>query len=190
MPATRERPEETREASMSLFAGVPDDDGARLAFAVEAMRELSSRADPGAMTRAYAARMRRVLPTDRLVFLDRRGLRPPACRVVPSSTRLEGAGPGRGEGNPLVLEGGLLGDLLDGDEPRLVDQLEVAAGDPGAGYLAGQSSLLALSLYDGGVAAEMVVAMRREPAAFRREQLPELVWLANLFGCATRNDGH
>ena len=46
----------------------PTTTGARLAFAVEAMRELSTRADPGAMTRAYAARMRRVLPTDRLVL--------------------------------------------------------------------------------------------------------------------------
>jgi len=37
------------------------------------------------------------------------------------------------------------------------------------------------------VALNMVVLMRKEPAAFQREQFPMWVWMSNLFGRATHN---
>jgi sigma-B regulation protein RsbU (phosphoserine phosphatase) len=48
-------------------------------------------------------------------------------------------------------------------------------------------SLVAVPLFDKGTALNMVVLMRQAPAAFRREALPEHVWMANLFGRATHN---
>src|SRR5262249_14012835 len=54
-------------------------------------------------------------------------------------------------------------------------------------YFAGQRSLVAIPLYDQGVALNMVIVMRKEPGAFAKEQVPELVWMSNLFGRATSN---
>src|SRR5437762_9568545 len=48
-------------------------------------------------------------------------------------------------------------------------------------------SLIAVPNYDQGVALNMVVLMRKEPAAFQREQFPMWVWMSNLFGRATHN---
>ena len=44
-----------------------------------------------------------------------------------------------------LLEGGLLGDLIYGDEPRLIDDITplLAADDPAIEYLAGFRSLMA-----------------------------------------------
>jgi sigma-B regulation protein RsbU (phosphoserine phosphatase) len=85
------------------------------------------------------------------------------------------------------LDGGVLGRLIYGDEPVVIDHLEVGPDDPAAEYFAGMGSLAAIPLYDQGVALNMVVLMRKEPGAFRREFLPEHVWMANLFGRATSN---
>ena len=87
----------------------------------------------------------------------------------------------------MLLEGGLLGELIYDDEPRIIDHLQVAAGDPGAEYLDGQRSLIATPMYDRGEGLNMVVVTRSEPAAFNRERFPEWVWLSNLFGRATHN---
>jgi sigma-B regulation protein RsbU (phosphoserine phosphatase) len=86
-----------------------------------------------------------------------------------------------------VLAGGLLAELIYGDQPRFLNDVRIAADEPAADYLAGHRSLLAVPLYDQGVALNMVVLLRREPAAFNPEQFPELVWLSNLFGRATHN---
>src|SRR5260370_37788356 len=48
-------------------------------------------------------------------------------------------------------------------------------------------SLIAVPNYDQGLALNMVVLMRKEPAAFQREQFPMWVWMSNLFGRATHN---
>src|SRR5437762_14384255 len=48
-------------------------------------------------------------------------------------------------------------------------------------------SLIAVPNYDQGVALNMVVLKRKEPAAFQREQFPMWVWMSNPFGRATHN---
>jgi sigma-B regulation protein RsbU (phosphoserine phosphatase) len=159
----------------------------RLAIVVETMREISLQTDPEAMVRTYAQKVRQLLPADRRLSLSRRDLSAPRVRITRSTTWKEYINPWQERDRLPVLDGGLLGELIHGDEPRLIDDLQVHAGDPAAEYLAGQRSLLAIPLYDQGVALNMVVIMRKDPAAFRREQFPELVWLSNLFGRATNN---
>jgi sigma-B regulation protein RsbU (phosphoserine phosphatase) len=46
---------------------------------------------------------------------------------------------------------------------------------------------MAIPMYDQGVALNMVVMLRTGPAAFPKDQFPELVWLSNLFGRAASN---
>jgi sigma-B regulation protein RsbU (phosphoserine phosphatase) len=159
----------------------------RMAAIVETMREMSQQTDPQAMVRAYGARMRRLLPSDRRLSLSRRNLQPPRYCITRSSLWPDEVNPWKDRDRLPVLEGGLLGELIYGDAPRLIEDLQIAADDPAAEYFAGQRSLLALPLFDQGVALNMVVLLREEPAAFDPLQFPELVWLSNLFGRATHN---
>ena len=75
--------------------------------------------------------------------------------------------------------------MIYGDEPHVIDDLNVSDDDPAAAYLAGHRSLMAIPVYDQGVALNMVVLLRKKPAAFPGQEIPELVWLTNLFGRAT-----
>ena len=46
--------------------------------------------------------------------------------------------------------------------------------------------MTAIPLFDQGIAMNMVVVMRKEPFAFRRNVLAEHVWVSNMFGRATQ----
>jgi phosphoserine phosphatase RsbU/P len=159
----------------------------RLAFIVETMRDMSRQSDPQAMVRAYGMRMRQLMHTDRTVSMSRRDLSPRKYRITRSSLWKEEVNPWRDKDLLPVLEGGLLGELIYGDEPRIIDEIQMAPEDPAAEYFAGMRSLIAVPNYDQGVALNMVVLMRKEPAAFQREQFPLWVWMSNLFGRATHN---
>lgn len=158
-----------------------------MALIIDMMREMSRQTEPQAMVRAYGARARQLTPADCRLSLSRRDLAAPQYRITRSSTWTEEVNPWKDKDRLPLLNGGLLSELIYGDEPRLIDDLEVAADDPAAAYLAGQRSLMAIPMFDRGVSLNMVVIMRREAAAFDREQFPQLVWLSNLFGRATHN---
>lgn len=158
----------------------------RLALIVDMMKELSLQTDPQQMVENYVRRMQQLLPVDRRISLSRRGLRWPQYRV----TRFSGweeINPWKNGDQLPVWSGGLLAELIYGDAPRLIADLQVSADDPAYELLAGQRSLIALPLYDQGVALNMVVATRAQPHAFSPEDLPERLWMANLFGRATQN---
>lgn len=172
------------EPAVSLFQG---DSTRRLELIVDMMREMSLETDPQAMVRGYGARVRELMPIDRFVALSRRDLEPPKYRITRSSTWDKEVNPWKDKASLPVLDGGLLGDLLYGDEPRIIDDLEVSPDDPAAPYFEGMRSLIAAPHFDRGRALNMVVSMRKEPAAFSHDQFPEWVWLNNLFGRATQN---
>jgi sigma-B regulation protein RsbU (phosphoserine phosphatase) len=159
----------------------------RLALIVDMMRDISRQTDPQEMVRSYGKRLRQLLPLDGSVSLSRRGLAAPQYRITRSTTWREPVNPWKQKDRLPLLAGGLLAELIYGDEPRVIDRLDVPADDPAAAYLTGFQSLLAIPLFDQGVALNMVILLRREPAAFVREQLPDVVWQSNLFGRATSN---
>jgi sigma-B regulation protein RsbU (phosphoserine phosphatase) len=159
----------------------------RMNLIVQTVREMSRQTDPQAMVRAYGARVRQLLPMDRMVGLSRRDLERPKYRVTRTDLWKDEINPWTNQESLPVLEGGLLGDLIYGDEPRIIDDIRLEKGDPGEKYFAGQRSLVAVPLYQKGVALNMVIWMRRQPEAFDRERFPEWVWLSNLFGQATHN---
>jgi sigma-B regulation protein RsbU (phosphoserine phosphatase) len=159
----------------------------RMALIVETMREMSCQTDPQAMVRVFGKRARELLPIDRNVSLSRRGLNPPQYCITRSSTWLSEVNPWKEKERLPVLSGGLLGELIYGEQPRIIDQIEIPPDDPAAEYFAGQRSLMAIPTFDQGIAVNMTVLMRAEPAAFSYEQFPEWVWFSNLFGRATHN---
>lgn len=170
-----------------FFEITPRNWRARLTISVDVMRELSRYTDPDEMYHVFARRMSQLYPTSRQVSLTRQGLERPKVRVTRFNLWEERVNPFREPDRLPVLDGGLLADLIYGDEPRVIDDLVLRPDDPAAEYLAGQRSLLAIPLFEDGVATNMVVVTREEPAAFPREQVPELVWMTNLFGRAIQS---
>jgi sigma-B regulation protein RsbU (phosphoserine phosphatase) len=176
---------------MNESVGVLDDVGydwrERLDIIVAMMREMSTQTDPQEMRRAYTERIRRLLPVDASLSLSRRDLDRPRFRITRSSLWKEDINPWKEKGRLPLLQGGLLAELIYGDQPRLFDDLEVPADDPAWAYLTGFRSLAAIPMYDQGAGLNMVLLLRHEPAAFSREQFPQVVWMSNLFGRATLN---
>lgn len=164
-----------------------DEDTRRLLHIVDMMRDMSRHTDPQEMVRSYAKRIQVVRPMDGRVSLSRRGLRSPEFRVTRSTTWQEDINPWKEKDRLPLHQGGLFAQLLYDDEPRIIDDLQIAGDDPAAPYLVGNRSLAAIPMFDQGVALNMVVLLRKEPQSFARSDLPELVWLSNLFGRATNN---
>ena len=161
---------------------------ARLDLVVETVRSISSQTDPEAMVREYGKRLDRLMPhIDRFVSLSRRDLRAPHYRVTRSDLWKESVNPWKQKDRLPVLSGGLFGDLLYGDEPRLIQNFSIADDDPAQEYFAGMRSLLASPLYDGGQALNMVVIMRADADGFDPNFFPDWVLMSNLFGRATHN---
>ena len=158
----------------------------RLAVTVEVMRELSMVTDPQAMNQIYTRRMVELFPTTRQISLSRRKLEYPFVRITRSSTWPTEINPWKEPHRLPLLKGGLFAELLYGNEPRIVDCIDLEPGDPAAEYLEDQESLIAIPLFDGGEAMNMVVATREEAYAFPPERFPDLVWMSNLFGRATQ----
>ena len=178
----------SRQLNFIASDDMPDD--RRLAFFVDMVRELSSQTDPQAMVQAYGRRMAQVVRRDRYISLSRRGLERPKYRVTRSSLwdeRDEAVNPWRDKDRLPTFDRGLLGELIYADEPRILDDVTPDPDDPGFVFLEGMRSLVAIPLYDRGVALNMVVLLSRKPGAFPREALPQQVWMSNLFGRATHN---
>src|SRR5262245_23207784 len=102
----------------------------RLAIVVQMMREISSETDPQAMVRAYGARMRQLRPYDGFLALSRRNLPAHQYRITRSSKWKEEINPWKQKHLLPVLEGGLLGKLIYGDEALIIDDLDVDPDDP------------------------------------------------------------
>ncbi len=164
-----------------------DDWCQRLNAIVHTMREMSRQTDPQEMVRAYARRMQQLLPVDCRISLSRRDLKHPSVRVTRFSQWEEDINPWKESERLPVLSQGLLSELIYGDVPRIIDDLELSSDDPSHPFLAGQRSLMALPLYDQGESLNMVVLGRKTPQGFDQDELPERVWMANLFGRAAQN---
>lgn len=159
----------------------------RLSAVMEMMREMSRQTDPQLMVQQYAARMKRFRRIDRSISLSRRDLQAPLVKITRSTAWEETVNPWKEPDKLPVINGGILSELIYGDEPRIIEDFSVSPDDPAARYLEGFSSLVAIPLLDQGVALNMVVHLRRESGTFDPELLPEHVWTANLFGRATNS---
>ena len=157
----------------------------QMAFVVATMREMSSQTDPYEMGRAYARRVRTLVPADGSLSISGRDLAAPYFRVTRSSRWTEEINPWKQKDRLPLLQGGICAELLSGDEPRLFDDFHVSADDPAFEYLDGFRSVAAIPMYDRGKTVNMVLLLRRESAAFPPEQFPQIVWMSNLYGRAT-----
>ncbi len=158
----------------------------RLALNVEAMREMSRETDPQKIVQIYGSRMREFTQADGMVALSRRDLEKPKYRITRSSLWGLDVDPWKAR-TKLILESGILGEVLYGEEPVIIDDFVPDPNDPAYEHLEGKKSLAAVPLYEKGVGMNMIVLLHNEPNAFNREMFPEYVWMSNLFGRATHN---
>jgi phosphoserine phosphatase RsbU/P len=157
----------------------------RLSKITEMMREMSQQTDPEEMVRSYGKRARELFPMDRRISLSRRGLRFPEYRITRSSTWKTEINPWKEKDRLPLFKGGLLADLIYGNETVLIDDLNLDPEEPAIEYLFGFRSMLAIPMYDQGEGLNMVLLLLEQPNAFSQDYVPDIVWQANLFGRAT-----
>lgn len=170
-----------------LLGNMDGDWRERLQVIVDTMRRMSSQTEPQAMVREYSVRMRELVPGDCMLSITRRGLDAPRYRIARDSRWDEQPNPWRERHRLPVLEGGLLGELIYGDEPQIIQELDLDPAGPDYPYLQGMGSLFAVPVYDRGEAMNMVILLREDRHGFDEELAPEMVWTSNLFGRATHN---
>jgi len=160
---------------------------ARLDDIYEMMHEMSLQTDPQEMVRAYGRRVTHLFPSERRISLSRRELKRPEFRVTRYSEWTDEINPWKQKERLPLLRGGLFADLIYANKPVIIDEIDLAPGDPAAPYLKGQRSLTAIPMLDGGEALNMIISTSTEPAGFDKEKFPDTYWLTGLFGRATNN---
>ena len=142
--------------------------------------ELSRSTDPQEMYAVFAARMAQLFPVSQHLTISRE-LRQPDYRVARFSQWENPVNPWKEQHRLPIHNGGLLAELLYGDQPAVIDKLNVDPDDPAAEYFAGQRSLLAIPHFDNGIAQTMVIITRDDTDTFPREGVADLMLLSNLF---------
>ncbi|MFM7148841.1 MAG: PP2C family protein-serine/threonine phosphatase [Gemmataceae bacterium] len=159
----------------------------KLHFIVEMMKEMSMQTDPQVMRSAYTQRVHKLIPVDGSLSLSRRDLHQPQYRITRYTGWNKDINPWTEKDRLPLMEGGILSELIYSDHPRLIDDLRIEKDDPALPYLEGMKSLAAVPLYDQGEGLNMVVLLRKEESAFDAESFPQLVWMSNLYGRATKS---
>jgi sigma-B regulation protein RsbU (phosphoserine phosphatase) len=151
------------------------------------MREMSLHMDPQEMVRAYARRVREILPNDGIVSVSRRGLDAPWYKVSRASVWKYQPDPWKEAHLLPKYNHGLLGKLLYADKPVILHDLRLEPDDPAIELLDGATSIAAIPQYDGGLGLNMIFVLWKDRVPFDPERFPELVWQTNLFGRAVSN---
>jgi sigma-B regulation protein RsbU (phosphoserine phosphatase) len=146
------------------------------------MRSMSTFTDPQQMVTEYGKRIRMLMGNDGTVSLSRRGLEAPWYRITRSWAFQDSIDPWRQKDRLPLLDKGILGQMLYADSPQIINDFRADPADPAYEHLAPFRSLMFMPQYDNGVATNMVVSGRRDPNAFKPDQMPVLLWMSNLFG--------
>lgn len=158
----------------------------RLDAVVDVVRQISLQTDPQAMVSMYRRRSAEIHGFAHSLSLSRRGLNHPHFRITRSTTWTEEINPWKQPDRLPLLSGGILAELIYGDEPRLLHGVTIGHDDPAHAYLRDARAIQALPIYDEGVALNMVVRYAPHASAFDHADFPEAVLRANLFGRATK----
>ncbi len=159
----------------------------RLAMIDEMVREISLQNDPQEMITIFRKRTASLYGDDASISLSRRELEPPQYRITRDSRWKENINPWQQKDRLPLLEGGVLAELLYGDQPQIVSDVRIDKNDPAYEFLKDIRSLMAIPIYDGGTALNMVVRLSSVPNTFDHADLTDALCTTNLFGRATNN---
>lgn len=167
--------------------GVFPDREARLQAVVEMMREVSLQNDPAELVRIYGTRMHEFVRSAGFISVSRRGLKAPEVRITRASKWTEAVDPWSQRDKLPFVRTGLLAELIYANQPRFIEPLHLTPDDPIHDYCPNPVSLVFIPHYDQGEAINGVIHFFDRPGAFQIEDLPEFVWMSNLFGRAVNN---
>jgi phosphoserine phosphatase RsbU/P len=158
---------------------------------VDLMRELSTLTDPQEAAELYGNGLDKLnlVPSDRYLSLSRRDLKSPQFRITRNTSWTIHPNPWKERDQLPLLSGGLLADILYSDQPAIIDDLpaRLAKTDPAYDYLHDMKLLVALPHFDNGRSINAGVLLQKEAAGFPLEDIPMMIWQANLWGRATLN---
>ncbi len=163
----------------------------QLKLIVDMMRDLSKVDDPQAAAVLYGERLRMLglLPISARVSVSRRNLQKPFYRITRSSKWTEQIDPWKETDRLPMFSCGLLGELVYSDEPAVIENLpdRLKEDDPGIDYLRGYELLVSAPQFEDGESLNSNVMLVKNAADFPLEQIPNLVWMSNLWGRGVLN---
>lgn len=160
-----------------------------LAIVDRTMKAISGVIDPEELVDVYWEGIGELLPVVEYVALSRRDVAPPFYLVTRSTRFTERLNPWTQRDRLPRLSGGLLGELVYGNRPVVIDDLtaRLTADDPGRFYLQGYEPLIALPQYDDGQGLNVTAMLLPPGAAHDPAMIPMLHWQGGLFGRGTQN---
>jgi len=153
------------------------------------MKAISGVTDPEKLIEIYWDGIGELVSVEDYVAVSRRHTQPPEYLVTRSSRFTEHFNPWKQREQLPRLRGGLLGEILYGNRPVVIEDLpaRLAADDPARFYLEGFQSAVALPQYDGGEGLNLTVMLFPAGADINHKMIPMMHWQGGLFGRGTQN---
>lgn len=99
------------------------------------MKSVSGISDPQEMVNVYGDAVDHLFPVDDWMAVSRRGLEFPSYRITRSSKYDRDFNPWKQRDELPILSGGLLGEVVYGNKPYVIEDLRVAKSDPAYEFL-------------------------------------------------------
>jgi sigma-B regulation protein RsbU (phosphoserine phosphatase) len=153
------------------------------------MKAISGVIDPQELVETYWSGVGELIKIEDYVAVSRRNVAAPFYLITRSSRFTEQFNPWTQRDRLPRLSGGLLGEIVYGDRPLVIDDLpsRLADDDPAKFYLEGFQSLVALPQYDSGEALNATVMLIPPGSDVDHAMIPTLHWQGGLFGRGTQN---
>jgi len=155
-------------------------------------RELSSATEPTEVQRIFSRGLRSINPIDGYLSLSCRGLEPGEYRITRRT--LDAASINAAPGDPWrdfnslpVHRGGILGELIQDESPKLLVDLRIEDDPVLESALAPFGTLMAMPLFDQGRALNWAVTLKHDRAGYTVSELEDAILRSNLVGGTVRN---
>ena len=160
-----------------------------LAIVDRTMRAISGVTDPEELVNVYWQNIGELISFDHYLALSRRDVDPPGYLVTRSSRFTEDFNPWTQRDRLPRLTGGLLGEIIYGDGPMIIDDVpdRLTADDPGRFYLEGFQSLVTFPQYDDGQGLNATVLLFPKGFVLDPTMIPTMYLQSGLFGRGTQN---
>ncbi|MBL9150105.1 MAG: serine/threonine-protein phosphatase [Phycisphaerae bacterium] len=164
----------------------------RLPILTEMMRSVSMATTPAEVQVAFGRGMRRVRGVDGYLATSVRDLPPGVYKVTRNLLQRQPSNaepPNPWRDWPAIPEsrGGFLGEIMDRQQPTLVQRMRVDDDPVFGDQLREFGSMMAIPLWDGGKILNWGFFLAKRPDAFDAEILEEFVVSTNLVGGTVRN---